>query len=55
MFKYTAEEWEKLWHKYEQDIAEEFLHTNNPLELHQVLQSARLLKAWLEEHTDVCP
>lgn len=55
MFKFTTEEWNKVWHRYEQDIAEEFLHTNNPTELHQLLMSARLLRSWLEEHTDVCP
>ena len=53
MFKYTREEWEKLWISYEQDIAAEFLRTNEPAALHQLLQSARLLKVWLEAHSDV--
>jgi hypothetical protein len=48
VFKYTTEEWNKIWAQYERDIAEEFLCTSNPLELHQVLLSARMLKVWME-------
>lgn len=53
MFKLTAEEWNKLWKQYEADIAEEFLRTNEPGALYQVLQSARMLKVWLEAHDNV--
>lgn len=53
MFKYTREEWAKLWEQYEQDIAAEFLRTSDPVALYQVLHSARMLKVWLEGRDNV--
>lgn len=41
-------EWEELWDSVEQEIAKEFLSTNNPLQLHTRLQSLRELRIHME-------